>query len=129
MKASEMKTIFDPVIDQVIALVKGQMTATKRTIKAVLLVGGFGQNLYLKERLRASMSSSIEVRQPANAWTAVVRGAVMVGSQTDAVQLLSRQARKHYGIKMICAYDAGKKHVYSERYFDLAPSSNSADRM
>ena len=85
MKASEMKVIFDPVIDEVIALVKGQMSATKRATKAVLLVGGFGQNLYLKERLRASMSSAIEVRQPANAWTAVVRGAVMVGAQTDQV--------------------------------------------
>jgi len=39
----------------------------------------------------------------------------MVGAQTDQVQLLSRQARKHYGIKMICAYDAAKKHSYSER--------------
>lgn len=116
MSATEMKAIFEPVIDEVIALVRGQMSATKRTIKAVLLVGGFGQNLYLKERLRASISSSIEVRQPANAWTAVVRGAVMVGAQTDAVQLLSRQARKHYGIKMICPYDATKKHLYSERY-------------
>ena len=114
-----MKAIFDPVIDDIIALVRSQISATKRTIKAVLLVGGFGQNLYLKERLRGSMSSLIEVRQPANAWTAVVRGAVMVGSQTDAVELLSRQARKHYGIKMIGAYDAAKKHSYSERFVGL----------
>ena len=122
-----MKAIFDPVIDDIIALVKGQIGATKRIIKAVLLVGGFGQNLYLKEQLRASLSSSIEVRQPANAWTAVVRGAVMVGCQSDAFQLLSRQARKHYGIRMMCAYDARKKHLYSERYENLATFSDVAD--
>ena len=61
----EMKTIFDPVIDEVLKLVKGQIEATKTSIKAVLLVGGFGQNPYLRKRIR-EVVGEIEVMQPTN---------------------------------------------------------------
>jgi molecular chaperone DnaK (HSP70) len=120
IKATEMEGIFEPVIKDVIALVKGQIKATNKKIRAVLLVGGFGQNNYLKERLRSTLGSSIEVRQPPHAWTAVVRGAVMMGlasqnAQSAVVQLTSRVARKHYGIRMIVPYEKGK-HSWSERY-------------
>jgi tRNA A37 threonylcarbamoyltransferase TsaD len=122
---SQMQAIFDPVINQVIALVKGQISSTKRNVKAVLLVGGFGQNIYLKERLRSCLSSLIEVRQPANAWTAVVRGAVMMGAHSNAVKLLSRVARKHYGVILADRYDRSI-HSRSERYINsLLLSSDS----
>jgi len=99
-----MNSIFEPIILKVIDLVRGQMTATNKTIRAVLLVGGFGQNNYLKERLRATLGSSVAVLQPPNAWTAVVRGAVMMGlananSKYAAVGIESRAARKHYGVE------------------------------
>lgn len=80
------------------------MQSTNKTIRAVLLVGGFGQNNYLKERLRSTLGSSVAVLQPPNAWTAVVRGAVMMGlananSKYAAVGIESRAARKHYGVE------------------------------
>lgn len=106
---SQMQAIFDPVIEQVVALVKAQIVSTKKDIKAVLLVGGFGQSFYLKERLRSSLASSIEVIQPSNSWTAVVRGAVMIGAQSDVVQ--SRAAREHYGILAEASYD---RSIHSE---------------
>ena len=110
---SQMQAIFDPIIEQVIALVKGQIATTKKQIKAVLLVGGFGQSFYLKERLCSSLSSSIEVRQPPNSWTAVVRGAVLMGTQSDVVQ--SRAARNHYGMIMKTEYD-NTIHSSDEKY-------------
>ncbi len=78
-------------------------------MKSVLLVGGFGQNNYLKERLRSSFSP-IEVLQPLNAWTAVVRGAVMMGiAQSNPslalVSVTSRVARKHYGVGLSVKFD------------------------
>lgn len=103
---SQMKAIFDPVINQVIFLVKGQIIATETNIKAVLLVGGFGQSFYLKERLGSFLGPSIEIRQPPNSWTAVVRGAVMMGAESEEVQLQSRVARKHYGIELEREYNA-----------------------
>jgi molecular chaperone DnaK (HSP70) len=119
IKPAEMKGIFDPIIEKVIELVKGQIKTTKTKIRAVLLVGGFGQNNYLKERLRTTLGSSIDVLQPPNAWTAVVRGAVMMGlaranSKLAAVGLVSRAARKHYGIELSCEYDENE-HLESKK--------------
>lgn len=105
IKAAELREIFDPIINQIIELVKGQIRATNRTVKAVLLVGGFGQNNYLKESLRNALGNSVRVLQPVNAWTSVVRGAVMMGlahtnSRLAQVTLQSRRARKHYGLQL-----------------------------
>ena len=59
-----MKEVFRPVIDEIIALIKGQVRATKTEVKAVLLVGGFGQSAYLRDSVRKAVaSSSIEVMQ------------------------------------------------------------------
>lgn len=105
IKATELAEIFEPTILQVIELVSGQIRTTNKKVKAVLLVGGFGQNEYLKDSLRAALGGSVRVLQPVNAWTAVVRGAVMMGlahsnSQLAQVNLKSRRARKHLGIKL-----------------------------
>lgn len=119
IKASEVKDIFDPIVDKIIKLVNDQIRATSTTIKAVLLVGGFGQNNYLKERLRSSLKNSVQILQPPNAWTAVVRGAVMMGlARSDprltSVGLVSRAARKHYGTSLTPMFDAAK-HSSSQK--------------
>ena len=105
-----MKAVFEPVVMKIIELVKGQIKASEKRIRTVLLVGGFGQNNYLKERLRAALGG-VEVLQPPNAWTAVVRGAVMMGlsranSKLASVGVVSRAARKHYGIELGINYNS-----------------------
>jgi hypothetical protein len=120
MKPSDMKDIFEPVVKQVIDLVWGQIKETRVKIKAILLVGGFGQNNYLKERLRSALINDInkiEVIQPPHAWTAVVRGAVMKGianydNSLAVVHIGPRTARKHYGIWLETSYD---ETVHSEQ--------------
>lgn len=63
----EVKTIFDPVVKEVLRLVTGQIDAAKRPVKAVILVGGFGQNAYLRDAIRNEVkSSNVEVLQPPN---------------------------------------------------------------
>ncbi|KAL9130078.1 MAG: hypothetical protein Q9217_001637 [Psora testacea] len=113
MTGNQVKTIFDPVVDEVLALVRGQITATQKKVKAVLLVGGFGQSAYLRETIRSSIDTSIEVMQPPNGWTAVVRGALMKGlsqlePDTERVKVQSRVARKHYGTEIMSKYDSSK---------------------
>ncbi|KAL4886656.1 hypothetical protein BJY04DRAFT_178102 [Aspergillus karnatakaensis] len=116
----EMHFIFEPVILKVIKYVQDQIAACQGTeIRAVLLVGGFGQNSYLKERLRDALKS-VEVLQPPNAWTAVVRGAVMMGlSRTKAlstVNVVSRKARKHYGVELHTPFNFDK-HDSAKKYW------------
>jgi len=76
----------------------------------VLLVGGFGLSIYLKERLRQALGEKIILMQPANAWLAVVKGAVMKGMSNSSsglttVRIRSRAARKHYGVSLSTIYD------------------------
>ena len=122
MTGTQVSEIFEPVVQEVITLVKGQIASTGKKVKAVLLVGGFGQNAFLRESIRAAIDSNIEVMQPPNGWTAVVRGALMKGlsqlaPSTARVKVGSRSARKHYGTEVITTYDA-KKHLKSKSFWD-----------
>ena len=119
---AQVKSIFDPVVDEVVTLIRGQIAATQKKVKAVLLVGGFGQNAYLRETIRASIDPNIEVMQPPNGWTAVVRGALMKGlSQlepyTEKVKVATRAARKHYGTEIMRRYDSSK-HAKAKSWWD-----------
>ena len=62
--SAEMHRIFDEVVSQVIKLVRGQIKTAGRQIRAVLLVGGFGESNYLKEQMRADLGPNIKVMQP-----------------------------------------------------------------
>lgn len=111
LKASDLQTIFEPVVLEVIRLVKDQISASNVPIRAVLLVGGFGASNYLKERLRNAVDKKIQIMQPPNAWQAVVQGAVMKGlancapEQLTMVKIKNRKARKHYGTEWRSRYD------------------------
>jgi hypothetical protein len=122
---NDMHDIFEPIIYKIIRFVQEQIRLSGGKAKSVLLVGGFGQNTYLKERLREALPN-IEVLQPPNAWTAIVRGAVMMGLSNantllSTVQIVSRRARKHYGIKLNSDYDKDK-HDKNERQDILSKS-------
>ena len=77
------------------------------------MVGGFGQSAYLRETVRAAIDPNVEVMQPPNGWTAVVRGALMKGlsqlePETERVKVAARTARKHYGTEIMSKYDSSK---------------------
>ncbi|KAK4148378.1 hypothetical protein C8A00DRAFT_19781, partial [Chaetomidium leptoderma] len=116
-QASDLRVIFEPVVQEVVKLVKDQISASKVPIRAVLLVGGFGASNYLKERLRGAIDPAIQIMQPPNAWLAVVHGAVMKGlaqsapDQLTMVRVQNRKARKHYGTEWRVRYD-DKVHAH-----------------
>lgn len=63
----DLSRIFEPVVEEVISLVKGQIAATKADVKAVLIVGGFGQNVFLRDSIRSAVADQgIEVMQSPN---------------------------------------------------------------
>lgn len=117
LKASDLQTIFEPVVLEVIRLVKEQIASSNVAIRAVLLVGGFGASNYLKERLRNAVDRDIQIMQPPNAWQAVVQGAVMKGLANSApddltmVKIKNRKARKHYGTEWRTRFD-DKQHAH-----------------
>ncbi|KAK5658679.1 hypothetical protein OQA88_2075 [Cercophora sp. LCS_1] len=123
LKASDLKTIFDPVVQEAISLVQDQIKSSRDPIKAVLLLGGFGSSTYLKERLREVVPKTTAVIQPPNAWLAVVQGAVMKGLALSAPQHLTtvrvqnRKARKHYGVRLHKQFNEEKHHHIRQRRY------------
>jgi len=62
-----MHDIFEPVLVEIIALVQDQIKRVqlnnRRATKQILMVGGFGQNGYLRERLREVVGSDVVVKE------------------------------------------------------------------
>lgn len=97
-----MIELFTPLMQDIRELILEQIRISKKSIAAVFLVGGFGQNAYLRKFLRACLSDEIELICPVHGWTAVVRGGLTKGlaswcSSAPQVSIESRVARKHYG--------------------------------
>jgi hypothetical protein len=137
MSAEQVKEIFDPVVEEVINLVEGQVQSIRQKgglVCGIVLVGGFGQSNYLYSRMKAhyntappppyterpthavalSAPQSVEIYHPIHAWTAVVRGAVLRGLEGSMV--VSRRSRWHYGTSYATVFDE-TKHPISDRYW------------
>jgi len=89
VKDSIMREFFDPCVNKIVEMINGQIDRVEKDletdVKDVFLVGGFGESPYLKDEIRFSMERvrSITVRVPDTSWTAIVRGAVVVGIEKD----------------------------------------------
>lgn len=141
MSSQQVKAIFDPVIDEVLKLLDGQVGAIRGkgdTVSGIILVGGFGQSDHLYNRLKSHFNTAtspavaekdeqqvqvqvqhheyppVEVIQPLYAWTAVVRGAVIRGLDDSMVS--SRRSRLHYGTSYATVFDE-TKHDIADRYW------------
>ena len=71
LSGEDVRKLFEPIVHDINKLVMGQVQAatqaTKKPPKAVVMVGGFGQNAYLRDCLRELLASSaIEVLQCPN---------------------------------------------------------------
>ena len=127
LSAHTVTMIFERVVKDIIALVLQQIDSVKGSVSKILLVGGLGQNTYLRERIRQSVGN-IEVLQPGNGYedtthprqeqwlilssnAAVARGALMRGIETivinsGSVKVTGRVARKNYGITVNVPFKA-----------------------
>ncbi|KAJ8133512.1 hypothetical protein O1611_g102 [Lasiodiplodia mahajangana] len=113
-----VKQLFEPVVSEILGLVNSQISETNRnekTVKAVLLAGGFGRNEYLKKRIQREVGEAIKVERMKECSTAIVRGALirgvtskLAGPSRPTVWVDSRITRKHYGITVWTIYDPTK---------------------
>lgn len=120
---AEVHDIFEPIVTQVIDLISSQVISVLKSshgpISAILLVGGFGSSEYLYRRILAWSSSKIPIIQPRNAWTAVVRGAIIRGLQGDVAAVQSRLSRRYYGVVHDSAFDPTKHREDEKKWHDL----------
>ncbi|KAI9882584.1 MAG: hypothetical protein M1823_005673 [Watsoniomyces obsoletus] len=115
LESNQVKEIFRPVIADIEQLVGEQVKGVKvkrrseknpkaEEIKAIFLVGGFGSSAYLKSCLQ-SLHPKIQVIQPEDAWSAVVKGAVLSELPQEA-HIISTVATRHYGVEQSSDYNA-----------------------
>ena len=52
LSPDELETVFEPVISEILDLVRDQIRETAKEVKLVLLVGGFGNSPYLQSRIQ-----------------------------------------------------------------------------
>ncbi|KAL6361487.1 hypothetical protein LRP88_04956 [Fusarium phalaenopsidis] len=115
MSQEDMKTkIFEPIMKDIVCLIKEQIKMAGDGVAAVIMVGGFGQSRYLKSRVREAISSKTEVLQPESGWTAVVKGAAIHGLSRyspaiSRVEVASRVARRSYGVCLLTNFWSEKE--------------------
>jgi hypothetical protein len=119
-----MRALFDPVIDRILKLISEQVMTSStgpQAVNAVLLVGGFGESEYLYQRVHQWASQyKIQVIQPREASTAIVRGAVIHGMEPKAGPQRTevvRRARRSYGVPTNQPFIEGK-HDEKDMYYD-----------
>ena len=122
----EMRSLFDPVIEQVLVLIRAQVMAASagsQSVNRILLVGGFGESEYLYKRTFAWASQyGVQVIQPREASTAIVRGAVMKGLEPKAGlerTEVVRRARRNFGVPSTQPFVEGK-HLEQDKFIDPA---------
>ncbi|KAI8604209.1 hypothetical protein EDD21DRAFT_301152 [Dissophora ornata] len=119
ISAQEMREIvFDPVVNQVLGLIDGQLVQAQQC-SAIFLVGGFGSSPYLHKRVQQEFEARVPlIRYPPRPDLAVVRGAVYHGLTYKPIQ--ARVARRWYGVDTTRPYRAGdpveKKYMQDGKY-------------
>ena len=124
----DLKGIFDPVFKDIDRLVDEQVSKVRikrmqdqhpkgALIKAIFLVGGFGSSIYLRDAI-AKAHPDTQVIQPNDAWSAIVRGAVLSKLPKEA-SVVSSIAEKHYGVAGGAKWDSIRdKGLEDKRYWD-----------
>ncbi|KAI6380277.1 hypothetical protein MCOR25_001704 [Pyricularia grisea] len=104
LSTDDIKSLFDPVIDNITGLLSDQITKVEEDVKGkkmkVILVGGFASSPYLCERLEVFLEgrNARLVTPMKDAWSAIARGAVIRGLEGEAVK--QRKCRRHYGFEI-----------------------------
>lgn len=140
LSTADVAEIHRPVIQEVLELVEKQkriLGAYEKIARGLFLVGGFGQSGHLFKTLRSTFAEEdppptyqetetepVEldptrfiIMQPANAWTAVVRGAVLSGIEGGNL-ITSRKSRRHYGVVHSSTFDP-RWHSERNKYWDV----------
>ncbi|OCL00822.1 actin-like ATPase domain-containing protein [Cenococcum geophilum 1.58] len=125
LTTNDLREIFQPVFEEIDKLVAQQVNEVRikrmslnhpkgAAIKAIFLVGGFGESLFLKESLIANHTGT-QVIQPNGAWSAIVKGAAL-SKLPHQVAVLSSVAERHYGVTCRALYDEkedqGRKKIW-----------------
>jgi len=91
--------MFDPVVENIVRLIRNQLSASDQACSAIFLVGGFAESPYLEASIKQAFCLQVPIIiVPQNPITAVVRGATYYGLNKKAVK--SRKLPLNYGVQV-----------------------------
>ncbi|PKC13941.1 actin-like ATPase domain-containing protein [Rhizophagus irregularis] len=91
----DVKDMFDPIIAEIIRLIRGQLNSISNC-SAIILVGGFSESKYLQKRIKQEFQHKLKnISVPRNPMAAVVKGAVEYGMNEHVIT--SRILKWTYG--------------------------------
>ena len=94
-----------------------------KKVSHILLVGGFGECLYLQLQLKKSLKDKIQLLIPSEASHCVQKGAVLLGYHP--VYIIERVSRKTYGIAICVPYNPSIHDSYRITIVDNEARVNS----
>ncbi|GAA5813084.1 hypothetical protein MFLAVUS_006552 [Mucor flavus] len=98
--------VFNPVLKNVIKLVKEQLMQVDQSIEAIFLVGGFGCSEYLYDILKSEFNQVVkEIAMPPRGELAVAQGAVYHILRPNLVT--SKLLRRTYGVRTRLPFEEG----------------------
>lgn len=105
-KPEKIRSIFEPVVSQVLALIEGQLQSVPGC-KAILAVGGFAQSPYVMKRIRQAFGHRVpNITSPPDPGAAICQGAVLCG--LDPGIIISRVSWKTYGVRIYYPFNRNK---------------------
>jgi len=85
-----IKSLFDPIIDRIIEMIRVQLDNSLGKCSAIFLVGGFSQSKYLQKRVEKEFSRLVEnISIPNQPIASVVRGAAIYGKSLKDLKKLN----------------------------------------
>ncbi|RHZ72303.1 hypothetical protein Glove_243g60 [Diversispora epigaea] len=103
VKFEDVKKMFDPIIERIFTLIRGQLGQLKRRSKKVsviLLVGGFGGSKYLQSRIKNEFTTEVsDISVSTEPIVAIMKGAVKYGLEEEIVK--SRILKWTYGTDVV----------------------------
>ncbi|KAF5704859.1 Hsp70 family heat shock protein [Fusarium globosum] len=115
----DMIDLFDPVVKKIIALLEQQIQATRSEseleIKTICLVGGFGESIYLLNKLREWCPDGVELINPNKSWEAICIGAALRGLEGPIV--VKKKSKRHIGLALSIPFDANIHNPW-DAYYD-----------
>ncbi|KAL3430242.1 hypothetical protein BDV09DRAFT_202347 [Aspergillus tetrazonus] len=122
ISSDDIRTVFDPVVDQIIQLVRKQIDdanteAGKDMINRIILVGGFGDSEYLREAFKSTFASDgkIAITVPEIPQAAIVQGAALRG--LEGIRSTTKRCRRHYGFAVDTEFIPGMNKL--DTYWDV----------
>ncbi|RIB29568.1 hypothetical protein C2G38_2238825 [Gigaspora rosea] len=119
--ASDVKKMFDPVIERIIQLVRLQLQNCRNTCSAIFMVGGFSASKYLQERIKKEFKNDVKyILVSPKPVTAVVSGAVVYGLRNNADASVKAPLSRPIILDRVLKYTYGTNILRSNEFSILA---------